>query len=182
MKTINPTARNNPSEDRSPDNRVMLCFNPGVFRRLPCLRRQEGGSLVEFALIAPLMLCLLTGLFGLGFALCFYLQLNNAVDVGARTVAVIRASNSDGTTPDPCAAAYTAVTNAAPTLNKAQIKLSFNLNGTPYDNVTSCTNGSANIIAGKTAQVTATYPYTLVIFGWKPVALNMSAQTTELLQ
>lgn len=144
--------------------------------------RQDGGSLVEFALIAPLMLCLLTGIFGLGFALCFYLQLNNAVDVGARTVAVIRATNSDGTTPDPCAAAYTAITNAAPTLNKSQIKLSFNLNGTAYSNVTSCSSGSANIIAGKTAQVTATYPYTLMIFGWKPLALNMSAQTTELLQ
>lgn len=149
-------------------------------RRL--IARQDGGSLAEFTLIAPLMLCLLTGIFGLGFALTFYLQLNNAVDVGARTVAVIRASNSDGTTPDPCAAAYTAITNAAPTLNRSQIQLSFNLNGTAYNNVTSCTNGSANIIAGKTAQVTATYPYTLVIFGWKPTALNMTAQTTELLQ
>lgn len=144
--------------------------------------RQDGGALVEFALIAPLMLCLLTGIFGLGFALCFYLQLNNAVDVGARTVAVIRATNSDGTTPDPCAAAYTAITNAAPTLDKTKIKLSFNLNGTPYNNVTSCNGGAANIIAGKTAQVSATYPYTLVIYGWQPTGLSMSAQTTELLQ
>lgn len=128
------------------------------------------------------MLCLLTGIFGLGFALCFYLQLNNAVDIGARTVAVIRATNSDGTTPDPCAAAYTAITNAAPTLDKTKIKLSFNLNGTPYNNVTSCTGGAANIIAGKTAQVSATYPYTVVIYGWQPMGLSMSAQTTELLQ
>lgn len=150
--------------------------------RLALLARQDGGSLAEFAIIAPLMLCLLTGIFGLGFALCFYLQLNNAVDIGARTVAVIRASNSDGTTPDPCAAAYTAITNAAPNLNKSQIKLSFNLNGTAYSNVTSCSGGSANIIAGKTAQVTATYPYTVMIFGWQPMPLNMSAQTTELLQ
>ena len=152
---------------------------PSFLRRL---LRQDGGSLVEFAIVAPLMLCLLTGIFGLGFALCFYLQLNNAVDIGARTVAVIRASNSDGTTPDPNAATNTTNTKAAPTLNKTQIKLSFNLNGTAYTNVTSCSAGSANIIAGKTAQVTATYPYTLMIFGWKPLALNMSAQTTELLQ
>lgn len=156
--------------------------NRAIQRLLSSIRRQEGGSLVEFAIIAPLMLCLLTGIFGLGFALCFYLQLNNAVDVGARTVAVVRATNSDGTTPDPCAAAYTAITNAAPTLNKSQIQLSLNINGTPYNNVTSCANGAANIISGKTAQVTATYPYTLMIFGWKPVAMNMSAQTTELLQ
>jgi len=165
------TVGKNPSDPRR-QSRIL------IYR----LFRQEGGSLVEFALIAPLMLCLLTGIFGLGFALCFYLQLNNAVDIGARTVAVIRASNSDGTTPDPCAAAYTAITNAAPMLDKTKIKLSFNLNGTSYPNVTSCTSGSANIIAGKTAQVSVTYPYTVMIYGWKPLGLNMSAQTTELLQ
>ena len=89
----------------------------------------DGGSLVEFAMILPLMLALVTGIFGLSFALLFYLQLNNAVDVGARTVAVIRATNSDGTTPDPCAAALTAITGAAPTLAPSKIKLSVNLNG-----------------------------------------------------
>jgi Flp pilus assembly protein TadG len=143
---------------------------------------QEGGALVEFALIAPMMLALLTGIFGLGFALTDYLQLNNAVDIGARTVAVIRATNSDGTTPDPCAAAYSAITSAAPMLTSSQLKLSFNLNGTSYPNVTSCTNGEANIVAGGTAQISATYPYTLVIFGWKPLSMTLSAQTTELLQ
>ena len=144
--------------------------------------RIEGGALVEFAVVTPLMLALMTGIFGLGFALAFYLQLNNAVDVGARTVAVIRATNSDGTTPDPCAAALTAITNAAPSLTSSQIKLSVNLNGNAYNNVTTCTNGEANVISGKTAQVTATYPYTVMLFGWKPVAMTLSAQTTELMQ
>ena len=142
----------------------------------------DGGSLVEFALIAPLMLALVTGIFGLSFALLFYLQLNNAVDVGARTVAVIRATNSDGTTPDPCAAALTAITGAAPTLAPSKINLSVTLDGTAYNNVTSCTNGEANVASGKTAQITATYPYTLMLFGWKPVAMTFSAQTTELMQ
>ena len=144
--------------------------------------RTDGGSLVEFALIAPLMLALVTGIFGISFALVFYLQLNNAVDVGARTVAVIRATNSDGTTPDPCAAALTAITGAAPTLAPSKIKLSVTLDGTAYNNVTSCTNGEANVASGKTAQITATYPYTLMLFGWKPVAMTFSAQTTELMQ
>jgi len=144
--------------------------------------RTEGGSLVEFALIAPLMLALVTGIFGLSFALLFYLQLNNAVDVGARTVAVIRATNSDGTTPDPCAAALATITSAAPTLAASKINLSVTLNGTQYNNTTTCTNGEANVVAGKTAQITATYPYTLMLFGWKPVAMTLSAQTTELMQ
>lgn len=160
---------------------------PATRTRLQLVRhllrsRCEGSSLVEFALIAPLMLALLTGMFGLGFALAIYLQLNNAVDVGARTVAVIRATNSDGTTPDPCAAAVTAIKNAAPSLNPTKISYSFTLNGTAYPNVTTCTNGEVNVVTGKTAQITASYPYTLMLFGWKPTAMTFSAQTTELMQ
>jgi len=160
---------------------------PGTRTRLRMIRnllrfRSEGSALIEFALIAPLMLALLTGMFGLGFALAIYLQLNNAVDVGARTVAVIRATNSDGTTPDPCAAAVTAISNAAPSLNSTKISYSFTLNGTPYPNVTTCTGGEANIVTGKVAQITATYPYTLMLFGWKPTPMTFSAQTTELMQ
>jgi len=180
MKLTNQDVQADHARKVSALNRLASCTQIPRDNALIC--RQDGGSLVEFALVAPLMLCLLTGIFGMGFALCSYLQLNNAVDIGARTVAVIRATNSDGTTPDPCAAAYTAITNAAPTLDKTKIQLSFNLNGTSYPNVTSCSNGSANIIAGKTAQVIATYPSTVLIFGWKPLSLSMSAQTTELLQ
>jgi Flp pilus assembly protein TadG len=175
---------NRKSKSRFPDLTVAPSTSKAPLRNLRSLleSQTEGGSLVEFALIAPLMLALVTGVFGLGFAFVFYLQLNNAVDVGARTVAVIRATNSDGTTPDPCAAALTAITNAAPTLKSSNIKLSVNLNGNAYPNTTSCTNGEANVVAGKTAQVTATYPYTLMLFGWKPVAMTLSAQTTELMQ
>ena len=144
--------------------------------------RSEGGALVEFAVIAPLMLGLVTGMFGFGFALVTYMQLNNAVDVAARTVAVIRATNSDGTTPDPCAAAVTAFNSSAPSLNSTSTSLSFTLNGTSYPSTKTCTSGEANVLSGKNVQVTATYPYTVMLFGWKPVAMTLSAQTTELMQ
>ena len=145
-------------------------------------RNSEGGALVEYALVAPLMLMLVTGMFGFGFALFSYFQLSNAVDIGARTLAVSRATNSDGTTPDPCATAATAIANAAPSLATANTTISFTLNGTSYASTKSCIAGEANILSGKTAQVTATYPYTVMLFGWKPVALTLSASTTELIQ
>ena len=145
-------------------------------------RSSEGGALVEFALVAPLMLMLVTGMFGFGFALFSYFQLSNAVDIGARTLAVSRATNSDGSTPDPCATAATAIANAAPSLATANTTISFTLNGTSYPSTKSCISGEANVLSGKTAQVTATYPYTVMLFGWKPVALTLSASTTELMQ
>jgi Flp pilus assembly protein TadG len=144
--------------------------------------RCDGGALVEFALVAPLMLGLITGMFSFGIALTTYTQLTNAVDIGARTLAVSRASNTDGTTPDPCATAVSAITNSAPSLKATSISYSFVLNGVSYPNVNTCSTGVANVISGKNAQVTATYPYTVMLFGWKPVVMTLKSQTSELMQ
>jgi Flp pilus assembly protein TadG len=148
--------------------------------------RQDGGALVEFALIAPLMMGLMGGMFSFGFAFFTYFQLTNAVDVGARTLAVSRATNADGSTPDPCVTASAAISKAAPVLNQSKITLSFSLNSVSYPGLTqgswTCTNGEANMVAGSTAQVSATYPYSVNFFGWRPVALTLKAQSTELVQ
>ena len=148
--------------------------------------KQDGGALVEFALIAPLMLGLIGGMFTFGFAFFTYFQLTNAVDIGARTLAVSRATNSDGSTPDPCVTASAAIVAAAPVLDPSKITLSLSLNSTPYSNLKqgswTCTNGEANLVAGSTAQVTASYPYTMNFLGYRPVALTLRAQSSELTQ
>ncbi|MGA8086914.1 MAG: TadE/TadG family type IV pilus assembly protein [Terracidiphilus sp.] len=147
---------------------------------------QDGGALVEFALIAPLMLGLIGGFFTFGFAFFTYFQLSNAVDIGARSLAVSRAMNSDGSTPDPCVTASAAIVAAAPALDPSKITLSLSLNSTPYSNLKqgswTCTSGEANLVAGSTAQVTASYPYTMNFFGYRPVALTLRAQSAELTQ
>jgi Flp pilus assembly protein TadG len=147
---------------------------------------QDGGALVEFALIAPLMLGLIGGMFTFGFAFFTYFQLTNAVDIGARSVAVSRASNSDGSTPDPCVTASAAIVAAAPVLDPSKITLSLSLNSTPYSNLKqgswTCTGGEVNMVAGSTSQVTASYPYTMNFFGYRPVAITIQAQSTELTQ
>jgi Flp pilus assembly protein TadG len=146
--------------------------------------RDQGSALVEFALILPMMLLLTTGILVFGVAMNNYLQLTNAVSIGARTLAV-----NAQITLDPCAVASSAVIAAAPGLNSANLKFSYTLNGVSYSG-TSCSSSAvtsgaaANLSSGTTATVTATYPLNLSVFGQKYSATNavLQATTTELVQ
>jgi Flp pilus assembly protein TadG len=137
-------------------------------RRMGALLRrgEQGQSLVEFALIAPMLLLLATGIMVFGLAMNNYLQLTNAVSVGARTVAI-----NAGVTLDPCATAANAITAAAPGLNPANFTFSYTFSGRPQSS-NSCPSSSFNtpgpakdLASGSTATVTATYPFTLSVFG-----------------
>ncbi|MGO8731502.1 MAG: TadE/TadG family type IV pilus assembly protein [Terriglobia bacterium] len=143
----------------------------------------EGGlELVEFALLLPILLTLVTGMLTCAMAFQNYMELTDAVGVGARALAISR-----GNTTDPCNTTAQAVYNAAPTLKSTSITLTFSLNGTPYSGATcsstSTTTGAAgNLVQGASAQVTATYPYSLSIYGIKASSGNLTAQTTEIVQ
>src|SRR5262245_21470843 len=56
---------------------------------------QKGQSLVEFAIMLPLMVLLLVGIIQFGIILAHYLALNHAAVVGARTASVAPASTAD---------------------------------------------------------------------------------------
>lgn len=136
-------------------------------RRMRTLLRrgEQGQSMVEFALIAPMLLLLATGIMVFGLAMNNYLQLTNAVSVGARTLAI-----NSGVTLDPCATASNAIIAAAPGLNPANFTFSYTLSGNPYSGTT-CASASFNtgaakdLASGSTATVTATYPFNLSVFG-----------------
>jgi Flp pilus assembly protein TadG len=136
-------------------------------RRMRALLRrgEQGQSLVEFALIAPMLLLLATGIMIFGLAMNNYLQLTNAVSVGARTVAI-----NSGVTLDPCATAANAIIAAAPGLNPANFTFSYTFSGNPYSS-NSCpsasfdTGSAKDLASGSTATVTATYPFNLSVFG-----------------
>lgn len=143
----------------------------------------EGGALVESALVLPILLLIVTGIFTFGTALNNYMELTDAVGSGARQLAISR-----GYTLDPCATVVTAVHNAAPSLAQADMTFSFSLNGTAYTG-TSCsstntTSGApADLVQGQPAQVTVTYPCKLPVFGLTSgPACSVKAQTTELVQ
>jgi Flp pilus assembly protein TadG len=164
---------------------------PGVERRpagrqfLPLLLLGEHGqSLVEFSLLLPVLLLLTTGIFVFGLAMNNYMQLTNAVSMGARTVAI-----NAGITTDPCATASSAIIAAAPGLSASSLSFSYSFNGTPTTG-TSCSSASTttgyagDLTSGSNVTVTASYPMNLSVYG-KVFNLSnavLTASSTELVQ
>jgi len=156
-------------------------YRPGCQKRpsttscRPGRRNQRGSSLLEFTLVMPLLLLVTTGMAAFGFALHNELVLTNAVNTGAQLLAFSR-----GQTADPCATAYTAIANAAPSLTSG-LSLTFVINGSTYAATNSCAAGAANMVQGATAQITATYPCALGVFSGN-FSCQLGTQTTEFIQ
>jgi len=162
------------------------------FRRLGIRSRSErGSSLVEFALVLPMFLLLTTGTFSFGIALNNYLELTNATVTGAQLVAVSRGSK---TITNPCSAGVTAIENAAPYLNSANIKYTMTFMDTsgtttnsygPTAGALSCAGASSStsstMVQGGSVQVIATYPCTLAVYG-ASFGCYLHAQVTEMVQ
>ena len=66
---------------------------------------EKGGALVEFALVLPVLLLVVTAITTFGIALNNYLQLTEAVGIGGQVLSVSR-----GNTTDPCNIVSSAVT------------------------------------------------------------------------
>jgi len=137
---------------------------------------QRGNSLIEFTLVMPVMLLIMTGMVSFGFALHNDLVLTNSVNAGAQLLAFSR-----GQTSDPCATAYAAISSAAPSLNSG-LSVSFVINGSTYSATTSCPSGTTNMVQGATAQVTATYPCVLAVFGESFPSCKLQTQVAEVIQ
>lgn len=152
------------------------------------VRRDEGQSLVEFGLVAPVLLVVLTGIFSFGIILNQYEVLTYATSAGARAFALAR----NQTTPalaasDPCAYAISILEAAAPNLTASSLNFTIvytdNSTSTPavHNYTTSCTDraGQGNMNAFDQVQITATYPVTPLVFKWTTRSLTMSASSTE---
>jgi|SRR5580658_7366970 Flp pilus assembly protein TadG len=135
----------------------------------------QGGSLIEFALVLPVLMIAVTGMAATAIALHNLLVLTNAVNIGAQQL-----SFSRGQTTDPCATAYTAINKAAPGM-ASSITLTFVIDGASFSG-NSCTGGATDMVQGATAEVTATYPCTVVYYGTILSACTLKAQLTEYIQ
>jgi Flp pilus assembly protein TadG len=141
---------------------------------------EEGGSLVEFALVAPLMLLLMTGMFSVVMALMNYQQLGNAVNTASQQVMAARSNGSD-----PCAAVVSTITTALPSWTASKFTYTVQIYTTATASTTygpttgssfSCTAGEANLTANYPAAITVTYAYTWLPVMWSrwASALNLS--------
>jgi Flp pilus assembly protein TadG len=141
-----------------------------------CLvKNGEGVSAIEFAIISPVLLTIVLGVFQFGIAMNQYLNLTNAAAQGALTLALSR-----GTT-TPYTSTTAAITAAAPNLAAAQTTITVRINGVACTNDATC---SAALLAGQAALVRATYPCNLVVMGvnYAPNGCTLSAQSAQMIQ
>lgn len=144
---------------------------------------ESGQSLVEAALIFPVLLLIVTGVLAFGLAFNNYILLVNGTATGARALAISR-----GVTTDPCNTASAAIAASAPLLNSSNLSYTFILNGTTYTG-SSCSSSSTstgaagNLVQGGSAQITVTYPCSLAVYKLNLVpGCQLSTTIVELVQ
>jgi Flp pilus assembly protein TadG len=133
----------------------------------------EGNAIVEFALVLPILLMVVTGIWQFGVAYNHFIVLTQAATAGAQTLQSDRLSPAD----DPCADTYNAIVNAAPTLNPAKVSLTISMNGGAAITKNTCSGQQTQLAMGGPVTVQATYPYTLTVAGLSLVSGNMSSGT-----
>ena len=167
---------------------------PGFLRRLrlDSFKGERGSSLVEFAFVLPLFLLIVTGMTTFGIALNQYLELDNAVAIGAQQLAISRSAIND-----PCAQAVSSVWNAASFLTANNIRYTIIFTAPSGSNsISSATFSSsgattptcpgadtANMGVAGTVQLQATYPCTVTVYGGNLIpGCKLQAAVSEVIQ
>jgi Flp pilus assembly protein TadG len=135
--------------------------------------------MVEFAIILPLLLLLVTGLIQFGLLFNKYITLTDVARNGARTLAIGRGLSN------PCDPAVLQMTKSASAigLTSAQVTPSFSSSsdfcgtGTYVYNTSGNTGG--NEVQGDQATVTAVQPFSLSIFGMSIASVNLTASASD---
>jgi Flp pilus assembly protein TadG len=123
------------------------------------LRDQRGQSLVEFALVLPLLSLLLFGIIQFGIVFNNYIDLTDAVRAGARKATV---SRQTGDPSGPVGVTKAAVIKAADiTIDPAKITV------------------TSDWQPGNEVSVEAKYPYAIDLFGVVLASGDLHSKTTE---
>lgn len=154
---------------------------------------EDGQSMVEFGLIVPLLLLVLTGIFSFGIIFNQYELLTNAANSAARYFAASRNPNNNNYSlaknEDPCAYMPTITQQDLPNFTTSSLKYTIVYTVSATTTVNKLSNNLASptcadlvMTQGDTVQVTATYPVSATLFGWATKNLTLSASSTELVQ
>jgi Flp pilus assembly protein TadG len=160
-----------------PSKLVRLAVS-GLAKKTRALLRSDdqGLALIEIAMVMPIFLIVMLGIFTFGVALNNQLILTQAVGAGAQYLQQIRSN-----TTNPCADAAARVKSAATYLDTTQIVVTVTMNGTtPSQPGNSCSGHQSDLVQGAPVSVAATYPCNLSIYGvnYAPGCL-LHAQVTE---
>jgi Flp pilus assembly protein TadG len=120
-------------------------------------KNERGQTMVEFAVVLPVLALLLFGVIQFGIAFNNYITLTDAVRAGARKAAVSRNES------DPVGAAEGEVRRSAGGLDQKNLKVSVSSDWKPTHDVT----------------VSANYPYDIHLLGIVVMSGQLTSQTTE---
>ena len=121
------------------------------------IRNENGQTMVEFALVLPVLAVLLFGIIQFGTAFNNYVSLTDAVRAGARVAAVSRQSST------PVADTVAKVMASATDINTSQINVTVN----------------SAWVHGGDVTVQATYPYSISLLGVVVASGDLTSTTTE---
>jgi Flp pilus assembly protein TadG len=131
-----------------------------------CLRKgEDGNTIVEMALMLPILMMSMLGVFILGTLFNSYTALTQATGSSSE---YLQSLQSEPVGTDVCGLVWTFFTGAAPALNSSNLTLTVTLNGTPVSgtgSIGSCPTTSSNMATGVKVTVAASYPCNFVIFG-----------------
>jgi Flp pilus assembly protein TadG len=130
------------------------------------VRDEAGSALVEAAMVLPLILIVVLGIFKFGVTFNHYIVLTDAVRSGARQIVISRSPGVDA-----CAKGITRLKSVAtPSLDTALLTV-------PTPTVTtSCTT----LVVGSDATMSASYPCDLDILGFNfAPSCTLTSQVTE---
>jgi Flp pilus assembly protein TadG len=137
---------------------------------------RSGATAVEFALIAPALLLIMGAIVDFGVTMNNYVELTDAVRVGARQFVLSGASAT------PKSSATTAIDNAAPNLTAGSITVTYSVNGASCTTDTACATALAADV-GDTATITATYPCSAPVGGVTVLSgCTLTSTTTEMVE
>jgi Flp pilus assembly protein TadG len=121
------------------------------------LRAERGQTMAEFAIVLPVLMLVVFAVIQFGLLFNNFVALTDAVRAGARTAAVSR------TAADPVGATVARVQSATGDLDQAKLGVTVVSGWQHGDDVT----------------VSATYPYSINLFGLIVQAGNLKSSTTE---
>lgn len=129
-------------------------------RRRTNIRNERGQTMVEFALVIPILCVILFGILQFGALYNDYVTLTDATRVGARKAATSRHEA------DPEAAAEAAARNSAQDLDPAKVDFTVSTTVTPWEH-------------GEPVTVEGTYPYEIDLLGFVVASGDLTSETTE---
>lgn len=151
-----------------------LCLQPATFRKahlagnasrgwvIAPARDESGNTIIETALMLPLLLLVLLAIFNVGMVFNQAISLTQAANIGAQVLQTDRWSKSN----DPCLDVFNAIKTAAPTLNSKNITLILTLNNNPSITGSTCSGKQSELQQGGPVALEVKYPFSFSLVGY----------------